>query len=318
MNKELNSPKKDNESEVVSTMETTEETEQIGKDIIVGRKESRYEDGKNVISVIINAISVRINMPRGTVKALLACFAALIIVALVVGLDGQGSAEPEEKADTAATETQTEPARDESKAVNAERPASDYVIISSRYRYTVPDDYAEIWEPTDYNEENETFCYFSYNDDPYSIRSYLLDYTNGGLAEIVKASLEQFEGYKYVDEGYVNGEYGQVLKVRFEETDPDGAVYYVTGYYWSDIDPHICCLEVASDAWHDDGVEASVLESVYRVNPSGDAGSNSYDIPPDAEQIWKEQQAQDARDSMAQDAMREYYYGPEQDTGFPY
>ena len=33
--------------------------------------------------MIINAISVRINMPRGTVKALMACFLALIVIALV-------------------------------------------------------------------------------------------------------------------------------------------------------------------------------------------------------------------------------------------
>lgn len=53
---------------VPAVADVTEDVEQIGKDIVVGRKEVRYEDGKNIISVIINAISVRINMPRGTSK----------------------------------------------------------------------------------------------------------------------------------------------------------------------------------------------------------------------------------------------------------
>lgn len=58
-----------------------ETVEQISRNVTVGSKEIYYEDDKNVISVIINAISVRINMPRGTVKALMACFAVLLVAA---------------------------------------------------------------------------------------------------------------------------------------------------------------------------------------------------------------------------------------------
>ena len=39
-----------------------EELEQISKSVAVGRMEVEYEDDRNVIHAIINAISVRINM----------------------------------------------------------------------------------------------------------------------------------------------------------------------------------------------------------------------------------------------------------------
>ena len=50
----------------------TKELEHFSNNNIVDRKEVYYGDARNVISVIINAISVRINMSRGTVKFLMA------------------------------------------------------------------------------------------------------------------------------------------------------------------------------------------------------------------------------------------------------
>lgn len=64
-----------------------DDIDQIGRDIVVAHKQVDYADGKNFISVIISAISVRINMPRGTVKALMACFLALLIAAGIYGIN---------------------------------------------------------------------------------------------------------------------------------------------------------------------------------------------------------------------------------------
>ena len=291
-----------------------EDIEQIGKDIVVGCKEVGYEDGRNVISVIINAISVRINMPRGTVKALLACLAVLLIAVVMMAWDHADSGSTADtETETPDAETQREYAGDEeSRAVNSERPASgkDYVIISSNFRYTLPDGFEGIWEPDDYYEENEIFCDFTHDGNPYTIRSYLLQYSNNDLADIVKASLSQFDGYKYIDEEYIDGKYGKVLKIRFEETDYDGTFYAVTGYYWSDYDPHICCLEVSSDEWREDGVEEMILDSVYRV--STDSGGSL--VPSDADEIWQEQQKEEAMNSLIEDAMNDYYQEQEPDS----
>lgn len=292
--------------------------EQISKNVTVGRIEIEREDDRNVIYALINAISVRINMPRGTVKALLACLAVLLIAVILIAWNGRDH----ESAVDSSAETQDATAQreyaseDESKAVNSQREASknDYVIISDRYRYDIPEGMEGIYEPDDYYEENETFCDFTYDGDLYSIRSYLLAFTNNELADIVKKSLSEFTGYELISEENIESNYGEVLKIRFEVTDEDGKFTAVTGYYWSDIDPHICCLEVSSDKWHEGKAEEMIMDSVYRI-PSGSSGTS--DIPSDAEQIWQDQQAEDAMNSMAEDAMREYY-NPEPEPTYPW
>ena len=285
----------------------TEDVEQISKNVVIGRKEARYEDGRNVISVIINAISVRINMPRGTVKALLACLAVLLIAVILLTVNGKDSGSTVDNSTdvTSDTETQREYAEDEeSKAVNSERPASeDYVIISSRYRYSLPDGFEGIWEPYDYYEQNETFCDFTYDGVPFTARSYLLQYVNKDLADIVKASLSQFDGIEFLNEEYIEGKYGKVLKIRFEVTDEDGTFSAVTGYYWSDIDPYVCCLEVFSDSWHGEEAAEMILDSVYRT----DSSESSNPVPDNAQEALNEQMKEEAMDSLAQDAMNDYY-----------
>ena len=304
------------EAEVETVVTTDEHVEQVTKNIAVGRRESRYEDGRNVISVIINAISVRINMPRGTVKALLACFAALLILAaaLIWGGGDSGKA-AEESAGTEETAAQREYVTKEegSNAVNSERAASrnDYVIISARYRYDLPEGTVDVWEPEDYYEENETYCDFVHDGDYYTIRSYLLTFTNNELADIVKASLEEFDGYELIDEEYIDGKYGRVLKLRFGSLDEDGNYTAVTGYYWSDIDPHICCLEVSSDEWRGGEVEKMIFDSVYRVNAG--AGTD-YLAPDNAQEILDEQRSQEAMDSIARDAINEQYHDQEPES----
>lgn len=290
---------------LVQATTTTEDLERIGKDIVVGRKEINYEDGKNVISVIINAISVRINMPRGTVKALMSCFAVLLLAVVILAINSLDSKNTvTNEADTTSSNTTREyPTDEESKAINTERTAKagDYVIISPHYRYYLPDDIQDVWEPTDYYAENETFCEFEYADYEYSIRSYLLDYSDKELSEIVKADLSQFDNMKFLEEQHFEDRYGDILMIRFEATDELGDYTAATGFYWYDSDPKICCLEIASDDWHDDGVEEEVLSRVYRVSSDND------EVPPDAEEIWQEQQKEDAMNSLVEDAMREQY-----------
>ena len=283
---------------------STEELAKFGKDIVVWRKETYYEDDRNVISVIINAISVRINIPRGTVKALMACLAALVLVIIVLSFKSIDSASTSDNgAETAGSETSREYPAEEGQAVNTERAANtgDYVIISSHYRYSVPEGTIEIWEPDDYYAENETFCDFEYADNEYTIRSYLLEYSDKELADVVKADLSQFDSMEFLDEQHIEGNYGDVLKIRFETKDDLGYFTAVTGYYWYESEPKICCLEVSSDGWFDDGVEEGILSSVYRVS------SESGEVPPDAEEIWQEQQKEDAMNSLVEDAIRDQY-----------
>lgn len=281
-----------------------EDVEQISKNIAIGRREAYYEDGRNVISVIINAISVRINMPRGTVKALLACLAALLVVVVMLVWNGKGGDDSTELALDTSTQREYSTGEEGSKAVNSKRSASgmDYVIISDRYRYSLPDEVVDVEEPDDYYEENETFCNFNNDGDLYTIRSYLLQDTDDELGDIVMRSISQFDGYKPVDEDYIEGRYGKVLRIRFEVTDDNGEFTAVTGYYWYDTGPHVCCLEVSSDGWHEDGVEEKVLDSVYRVDGDGNPDQMN---PSDAEETWQEQQKQEAMDSIAKDSMLE-------------
>ena len=282
---------------------TNEEFEQISKSVAVGRMEVEYEDDKNVIHAIINAISVRINMPRGTVKVLMACLAAILLAVIVFAFN---------KSDTGNSTTQNvetpsaEASRDyaeEGKAVNKERPANigDYVIISSHYRYQLPEEVLGVWEPEDYYAENETFCEFNSSENEYTIRSYLLDYYDTELAEIVKADLSQFDNMKFLEEQYIECDFGDVLMIKFEATDEDGLYTAGTGYYWYESDPKICCIEISSDDWHEDGTEERILDLVYRVS------SDSNEVPPDAEEIWQEQQKEDAMNSLVEEAMNDYY-----------
>ena len=252
------------------------------------------------------------------VRALLACIAVLLLAVTVMAWNGHDhAADKESSADSQDTSAQREYAAPETgRAVNTERAASgkDYVIISARYSYDLPQGTIGVWEPEEYYEENETYCDFEHDGDRYTIRSYLLPFTSAGLEDIVKASLESFESFSLTGEERINSGIGEVLKLRFEVTDENGAPCVVTGYYWSDTDPHICCLEVSSDSWHDGEAEQMVLDSVRRTKTSG----NSTPMPPYAEEAYNEQMEKEAMDSLAEDAMREYYEPEPEPRGFPY
>jgi len=184
-----------------------EDNEQIGKDIIVGQKSVFYEDGRNVISIIINAISVRINTPRGTVKALMACCAALLLAAAVYGasaLHTDRSSEEsavDETEETAETEAeQVVPGADYGSDVVS---LKDYVNISAHFYYQIPDNVEDIWEPDDFYAENEMFCDFRYNGNLYTIRSYVVEYADMDLAELMKEHLSGFDDMSFVDDEYI-------------------------------------------------------------------------------------------------------------------
>ena len=289
----------------ISEYRDTETVEQIGKDVVVGTKEVRYEDGRNVISVIINAISVRINMPRGTVKLLMACFAVLVVAALIYAANVFHSWKADER--VAVPETEEQAAEEE--PVKAEEPAAgddvlalkDYVNISSHYYYQLPENIEEVWTPDELYAANETFCDFTHDGNYYSVRSYMLDYRDEDLAEIVKGDLSLFDNMSFLDEEYVDGKYGEMLKLRFETAEDDGSPVSVTGYYWYDSSPEICCLEIASDEWREDGVAEMIKDSVYRVSSGTTA---PYAIN---ENAWEDAQQEEAMNSLAEDAMRDSY-----------
>ena len=304
---ELVKYKKTETSEVISTCESTEEVEQIGKDIIVARKQSFYEDDRNVISVIINAISVRINMPRGTVKALMACLVALIIVALICA-GNIISNKPEDTIiaeDTGTVEEKTEPSTDDAKddySGEGVLALKDYVNISAHYYYHLPENIKEVWEPDELYAENETFCDFIYDDNLYTIRSYVLEYTENELADIVKGDLALFDNMTFIDEEYVDGKYGEILKIKFESIDEEGNPVVGTGYYWYESVPKICCLEVSTDAWRDDKAEELIKNSIYRVSAGTSAPYSVNEID-----AWSDVQEEEAMNSLAEDSIRDYY-----------
>ena len=302
-----------NDPDVASTIESTEDIDQIGKDIIVGHKEVGYEDGKNVISVIINAISVRINMPRGTVKALMACLAMLVIIALFYGISLLPSKEADEKTAENETEQSEEKTEDDTGTATDNTPSGvlslkDYVNISPHYYYHLPENVEDVWTPDEMYAENETLCNFLYNGNLYTIRSFILDWYDADLEDIVESDLKQFEGTTILDEEYVSGKYGKMLKVRFESEDEDGNPIVGTGYYWYESDPKICCLEVTTDVWRDDGPEEMVKDSVYRVS----AGTT-----PPYEVDDLDYQKDEAMKSLIEEGVNDYYQ-PEPETGdFP-
>ena len=57
---------------------------------------------------------------------------------------------------------------------------------------------------------------------------------------------------------------GNILRIEFEAEDRDGVRLKVTGYYWYDTDPTICCFEVANDLERNSEVEEMLLGLVYK------------------------------------------------------
>ena len=447
------------------------DVEQISKNVTIGRVEIEREDGRNVIYAIINAISVRINMPRGTVKALMACFVILLIAALLYACNslGSGSSDDSGSAERRYADNEisdriaagrnvaisenysyTLPAgsikekpglgaayanaqaysftndADEicvvrsyithndtgdlkssvqsrmSKVVDITNVSYEYVEcglgtvllcrfdsvdaddkaihvmqyswedgdlaicsldvssasddleptaqalldtvhesdndisnkdllistdsvpISDHYSYSVPDGVLGIWEPDELYAENEIFCDFEYDGDLYTIRSYVLEYSDTDLAELVKSYLAEFGDISYIDEQYSETDFGKMLTLKFETTDEYGDPVVVTGFYWYEMDPKICCLEVSSDEWRDGKAEQMILDSVYRKTDSSASGgsgdASQYGLSPEDMQKAYD----DARMEEYQNQIVEDYYKDQindyanEPHGFPY
>ena len=263
--------------DMTAELEKRETVEQIGKDITVGTKEINYEDGRNVISVIINAISVRVNMPRGTVKALVACFAVLLVATSIYGINVlrdwstsyYETAEYQKSVDNIkygvinAADTVT----DADLTRNAVFPEKK-VVISANYSFTVPAGY--------FNEDNYSYggmfmnmqSFGFYNDagDYYVVRSYITKegIEDKDLKDAVMARFSDALDVRNVRYDYEDFEYGPLIACRyeaFEEGEPD---IFAVEYSWQDDDGTICSLDIATMAGDYEETAKRILSSVRR------------------------------------------------------
>lgn len=258
-------------------LETQETVEQISKDIAVGTKEINYEDGRNVISVIINAISVRINMPRGTVKALAACFAVLLVAASIYGINVlrdwstsyYETAEYQKSVDTIkygvinAADTVT----DADLTRNAVFPEKE-VVISENYSFTVPAGYFD-----EYNYgyggmfmNMQSFGFYNDAGDYYVVRSYI---TREGIEEkdlkdVVIARFKDAEDVRNIRCDYKDFDYGPLIDCRYEAFEEGELDIYAVEYSWQDDDGTICSLDISTYAGDYEDTAKRILSSVRR------------------------------------------------------
>jgi len=247
-------------NETVSISESTEEVEQIGKDIIVGRKETYYEDDRNVISVIINAISVRINMPRGTVKALMAILAVLIIVALIYAANVLHSWHKED--DTTVEPAETVTTEEPDKTI---LPARD-VAISENYSYTVPAGFAVEDPELEGSWFSNAKAYGFYVDDGSycRVRSYIAAKTDGEIRDTVLARLKTAYDVEDIHHEYVDTEFGKVVAYSFDMVQEGEPAIHAIEYSWADDDGTICSLEVSSESDNLPETAKSIFATVHR------------------------------------------------------
>lgn len=265
-------------------------------------------------NVETKAFSARINIPRSTVNTLTVCLVVIIVVGIIIASNTFHLRKPDTTEVELATEA-AEPVFEEKSmtandSVTAENLTTtddflnlkDSVNISPHYYYHLPEGLIDTWKPDERYFENETISDFTYEDNSYTVRSYMLEYCDDELANIVKTQLSLFNYMKFIDEEYINGKYGEILKIKFETQDDDGNLIVSTGYYWYESVPKICCLEVSTDTWHDGKAEEIIKDSIYKVSSEN---TGTYAI--DEKETWTSIQEEEAMKSLAEDAMREYY-----------
>lgn len=203
--------------------------------------------------------------------------------------------------------------------------AANSVQISSHYFYKMPEGTLGVYDPEEVLAEREQFLEFKQDGDIYTVRSYVLDYSGTGLTEIVKASLSQFDGISFVSEETIEGKYTDVHVIKFEVDNDDGTTDKVTGFYWSEIDPKICCLEVIADERGDGKVEQMVMDSVYRITDSSDgagtdSGQQSGLSPSDMQKAYDDARMEEYQDQIVEDyyndQIKDYYEN--EPRGLPY
>ena len=242
--------------------ESSEEIEHISKSVVVGRKEAYYENGRNVISVIINAISVRINMPRGTVKALMAILAVIIIAAFIYAANVFHTWNKDSETDR----TETETTEDAEKTVSSVLPARD-ITISENYSYTVPAGFAVEEPELEGSWFSNAKAYGFYTDDGSycRVRSYIAAKTDGEIRDTVLARLKTAYDVEDIRHEYMDTDLGKVVVYSFDMVQEGEPIVHAVEYSWADDDGTICSLEVSSESDNLQEIARSIFATVHRA-----------------------------------------------------
>lgn len=239
-----------------------EEVEQISKNVVLGRKEAYYEDGRNVISVIINAISVRINMPRGTVKVLMAILAVLILAALIYAANTLHSWNKSNEAE----QPETEAVEETDESAGTVMPARD-VPISENYSYIVPAGFV-VEEPDLEGSwfSNAKAYGFYINDGVYcQVRSYIAAAPDREIKDAVLARLKAAYDVEDIRHEYIDTNFGRVVAYSFDIVYEQEPIIHAIEYSWADDDGVICSLEVSSESDALPNTAQTILSTVHRA-----------------------------------------------------
>ena len=258
-------------------LDVTEDIEQVGKGIVVGRKEAYYEDGRNVISVIINAISVRINMPRGTVKVLMACLAVLIVAAAIYGINVlrdwstsyYETAEYQKAVDDIkySVISGMEDVRNVDFSREIVLPEKE-VVISENYSFIVPAGYFDEYTFT-YSElfmNMQSYGFYNSDGDYFVVSSYI---TQEGIADkdmktVVMDRLTDAYDVRNIRYDHEDFEYGELIALRYEAFETGEPSIYAVEYSWQDDDGTICSLDISTDTGNVEETAKRILSSVHR------------------------------------------------------
>ncbi len=256
-----------------------DDNEQIGKDIVVGVKQVDHVDDKNIISVIITAISVRINMPRGTVKALMACFFILLVIA------GTFAARTLHAWNTPFRET-AEYQRTIERVRDGIEYGSYYVsdyslshevvlpskeaVISGNYSFTVPAGYyvESPYLDGEWFANAQAFSFYNSAGDWFLVRTYITqaDIDSKDLETIVLERIKDANDVRNIRYDYEDFDIGRVLVCRYEIIEQDEPEIFAVEYSWADDDGTICSIEVSTEAGEYEVTANAVINTVHRSN----------------------------------------------------
>lgn len=251
------------------SFDTYGDTEEVGRSITAVSTEIEREDDRNSISVLINAISVRINMPRGTVKVLLKCFSALVIVAVLLAATlihasshtYYDTAEYQ-KGVTNVSEKLSNAAQDLGKdGISGEIIVPEReVAVSEHYSYIIP---AGAVTETPIIFENwfmnaQAFSFYDGKGGWFIVTNYTMELNSSqDMEEAVRERLSYnidmvpdslscvYEDYKGI----------RMLVSKYKSYDADEGIINVTEFSWMDGDTTVCSIAIW--AWNDDGREAA-------------------------------------------------------------
>ena len=284
----------------ISPEKVNKQDDQFGKDIVVAQKQVDYEDGKNIISVIITAISVRVNMPRGTVKALMACFVALILVAVFyaahyreVPFDQTADYQKGIERIKNGIEYGAYFTYDYTMSREVALPSKD-VVISGNYSFTVPAGYYV--EPPyldgEWYANAQAFSFYNWAEDWYLVRTYITqaDKDSKSLELIVLERIKAAEDVQNISYDYEDFGIGKVLVCKYEILYENEFDAFAVEYSWADDDGTVCSLEVSTEAGDYEETAKAVMNTVHRSN---NAFSNDELVERDREAWYAEHYDED-------------------------